>query len=190
MLVFTLYFVCWSESGFWPAGGFVYAGFFAVALAYLRGVGTSETGFLLVIFLFLLVWATDVGAFFGGRLIGGKKLAPRISPNKTWSGAITGIITTIPVSVGYGFFSVGDGGISIFLISFGGVFLSIASQLGDLFESGVKRFFHAKDSGSLLPGHGGVMDRFDGLIVVAILMWLFLELVYTGLKFFSIFGVR
>ncbi|NJR13015.1 MAG: phosphatidate cytidylyltransferase [Phyllobacteriaceae bacterium] len=118
-----------------------------------------------VLVLFAIVWGTDIGAYFVGRKIGGPKLAPRISPGKTRSGAVGGIavaaLAAFVVSAITGFGHPAG-------VFFAAVFVSIVSQLGDLFESFLKRRFHIKDSGWIIPGHGGVFDRVDGLIPAAI----------------------
>lgn len=158
----------WSFGRAWSAVGLFYAGFSAISLSLLRG--DEPFGFTAIIFLFTVVWSTDIAAYFSGRSIGGAKLAPRFSPNKTWSGAIGGAIAAM------------IGGFIVSLILLPGadwrfaalaLLLSIVSQIGDLAESWVKRQFGAKDSGRLLPGHGGVLDRVDGLVVAAAILYLF-----------------
>ena len=153
-------------AGFWTAAGLLYAGLPAVALIWLRGL---PLGLEAVIFLLLCVWAADIVAFFTGRALGGRKLAPSISPNKTWSGAIGGVVGAIVIAGGAAavWLAELDGkGFGYFFALAGG--LAILSVLGDLFESGLKRRAGVKDSGTLLPGHGGVMDRLDGLVPVAV----------------------
>lgn len=143
----------------WPAGGVVYAAMPVVALAELRG--TSFFGLVAILYIFAVVWATDIFAYFFGRMIGGPKLAPRISPGKTWSGAIFGLT-----------FGTMTGGVVVLLVAMNmswwaiisACLISIFSQIGDLFESLIKRRFDAKDSSNLIPGHGGFMDRLDGII--------------------------
>lgn len=158
----------WSTGRAWPAAGLFYAGFSATSLSLLRG--DEPFGFTAIIFLFTVVWSTDIAAYFSGRAIGGAKLAPRFSPNKTWSGAIGGAIAAM------------IGGLIVALLLLPeadwrfaalALLLSIVSQVGDLAESWVKRQFGAKDSGRLLPGHGGVLDRVDGLVVAAAVLYLF-----------------
>jgi len=119
-----------------------------------------QLGFIALIFVLLIVWTTDIGAYFAGRGIGGPKLWPRVSPNKTWAGAIGGFAVSLLVAAGFA-----ASGVSriLPLLIVGGA-LSIAGQLGDLFESAVKRHFGVKDSGHLIPGHGGLMDRLDSLV--------------------------
>ena len=153
-------------AGFWTAAGLLYTGLPAVSLIWLRGL---PLGLEAVIFLLLCVWAADIVAFFTGRALGGRKLAPSISPNKTWSGAIGGVVGAIVIAGGAAavWLAELDGkGFGYFFALAGG--LAILSVLGDLFESGLKRRAGVKDSGTLLPGHGGVMDRLDGLVPVAV----------------------
>ena len=120
-----------------------------------------------MIFLFAVVWATDIVAYFAGRAIGGPKLVPRVSPKKTWSGAIGGTLAAVIVAV---VARQGDGGVRVVRHRHaGGDLLSICAQAGDLFESALKRRFGAKDSGHLIPGHGGLMDRLDGFVAAACL---------------------
>ncbi|MEP3226441.1 MAG: phosphatidate cytidylyltransferase [Parasphingorhabdus sp.] len=139
--------------------GIIYAGLPALSILFLRGI---DNGLLIVFWTLALVWATDIGAYFSGRAIGGPKLAPRYSPNKTWAGLIGGVIVTALFSyVLHIYFQLP---FHLVLLS---IPLAILAQLGDLFESQMKRRAGAKDSGTIFPGHGGVMDRLDGLIPVA-----------------------
>lgn len=141
------------------AAGVIYAGLPALAILYLREI---DNGLLIMVWTLALVWATDIGAYFSGRAIGGPKLAPQISPNKTWAGLIGGVILTALVS--YAMHHYAELPIYLVLFSFP---LAVLAQMGDLFESWLKRKAGAKDSGTIFPGHGGVMDRLDGLIPVA-----------------------
>jgi phosphatidate cytidylyltransferase len=146
--------------------GVLYCGLPAISLIWLRGL---TLGLEAVIFLLLCVWAADIVAFFTGRALGGPKLAPAISPNKTWSGAIGGVVGAIVIAGGAAavwLTGLGGKGFAYFFALAGG--LAVLSVLGDLLESGLKRRAGVKDSGTLLPGHGGVMDRLDGLVPVAI----------------------
>lgn len=148
------------------AAGILYCGLPAIALIWLRGL---PLGLEAVIFLLLCVWAADIVAFFTGRALGGPKLAPAISPNKTWSGAIGGVVGAIVIAGGAAavwLTGLGGKGFAYFFALAGA--LAVLSVLGDLLESGLKRRAGVKDSGNLLPGHGGVMDRLDGLVPVAI----------------------
>ncbi len=160
-----------TGSGRWLAGGVAYAGLSAVAIASLRG--DSDSGMTILVFLFAIVWGTDIAAYFTGRALGGPKLAPRISPGKTWSGAIggtaIGVVSGLAVVMSMTSLPV----LPFVAIAFG---LSVFSQIGDLFESFVKRRFGVKDSSHLIPGHGGVLDRVDGLVFAAVLAY-FIDIV-------------
>jgi phosphatidate cytidylyltransferase len=147
----------------WIAAGVPYAGALGVAPVVLRS--DSEDGFLAVIFLFAIVWTTDVVAYFSGRAIGGPKLMAQVSPKKTWSGAIGGTLAAVIVAFVLAKMMALSG---LFAIAMLAVVLSICAQGGDLFESLLKRQFGAKDSGHLIPGHGGLMDRLDGFITASV----------------------
>jgi phosphatidate cytidylyltransferase len=149
-------------AGLWSATAVLYAGFSGLALAEIRGEG--HFGLFAMLFLFAIVWSTDILAYFCGRALGGPKLAPRISPGKTWSGAVFGAAAGVGAGVGVALIVRQGGGLMIPLIA---LILAVASEIGDLFESWVKRRFGAKDSSHLIPGHGGVMDRVDGLVFAA-----------------------
>jgi phosphatidate cytidylyltransferase len=123
-------------------------------------------GFAALVFLFVVVWLTDIVAYFTGRALGGPKLLPRVSPNKTWSGAIGGTLAGIIGGVlvaGY------SGAGNLAAIGMIALVLSIVAQAGDLLESAVKRHFNTKDASGLIPGHGGLMDRLDGFLTAAVL---------------------
>jgi phosphatidate cytidylyltransferase len=147
----------------WIAAGVPYAGALGVAPVVLRS--DSEDGFRAVIFLFAIVWTTDVVAYFSGRAIGGPKLMAQVSPKKTWSGAIGGTLAAVIVAFILAKVMALSG---LFAIAMLAVVLSICAQGGDLFESFLKRRFGAKDSGHLIPGHGGLMDRLDGFITASV----------------------
>jgi len=147
----------------WIAAGVPYAGALGVAPVVLRS--DSEDGFLAVIFLFAIVWTTDIVAYFSGRAIGGPKLMAQVSPKKTWSGAIGGTLAAVVVAFVLAKVMALSG---LFAIAMLAVVLSICAQGGDLFESFLKRRFGAKDSGHLIPGHGGLMDRLDGFITASV----------------------
>jgi phosphatidate cytidylyltransferase len=134
---------------------------------------SHEQGLIILIWLCLVVWGTDVGAYFCGRIIGGVKLAPRFSPNKTWSGAIGGAIIGAGLGALIQEFSAIEEGFTLFMV-ISSLLTSVASQIGDLYESALKRRLGVKDSSQLIPGHGGVMDRLDGFIFAApigLLFW-------------------
>ncbi|WP_420409264.1 phosphatidate cytidylyltransferase [Hoeflea sp.] len=146
----------------WAAVAVIYAGFSGLALAEIRGEGLF--GLMAMMFVIAIVWSTDILAYFCGRALGGPKLAPRISPGKTWSGAIFGAAAGVAAGIAVALAIRQGGGWFIPLVALA---LAVASELGDLFESWIKRRFHAKDSSRLIPGHGGVMDRVDGLVFAA-----------------------
>ncbi|MBN9076625.1 MAG: phosphatidate cytidylyltransferase [Rhizobiales bacterium 65-79] len=149
------------------AAALCYAGFAAIALAFLRG--DDGAGLRSMLFLFAVVWATDIAAYAVGRTLGGPKLAPSISPGKTWSGAIGGAVAGIAAGLG----TAALAGIGITgLLAATALLLTIVSQAGDLFESAVKRHFGVKDSGHIIPGHGGLMDRVDGLVAAGFALYL------------------
>jgi phosphatidate cytidylyltransferase len=125
----------------------------------------SRNGFVALVFVLLVVWVTDIGGYFAGRGIGGPKLWSRVSPKKTWAGAIGGFVGSLVVAAGFVAFDFGKAGWLVLL----GAILSIVSQLGDLFESAVKRRFGVKDSSHIIPGHGGLLDRLDGFVAAIVL---------------------
>ena len=146
----------------WVAGGVPYAGAIGIAPILLRS--DTEDGFVAVIFVFAVVWTTDIAAYFLGRMIGGPKLLPRVSPKKTWSGAIGGQAAAVLGGIAVAKVAGLSGLLSIALVA---TILSAVAQAGDLFESQLKRRFGVKDSGHLIPGHGGLMDRLDGFVSAA-----------------------
>lgn len=139
------------------AGGVLYIGLPVLALVLLR----EQFGLLVTFWAMALVWACDIGAYFAGRLIGGPKLAPAISPNKTWAGFMGGVAAALVFAA-----VLLPAGLSLALVIATPLLAAIA-QGGDLFESHLKRVAGVKDSGNLLPGHGGLLDRLDGLVAVA-----------------------
>jgi phosphatidate cytidylyltransferase len=151
----------------WVAAGLFYAAAAEIASVLVRQ--DHSEGYAALILILLVVWVTDIGGYFAGRGIGGPKLWPRVSPKKTWAGAIGGLAASLVVSAGF----VGLGLGKTFPILLLGAALSISSQLGDLFESAVKRRFGVKDSSQLIPGHGGLMDRLDGFVAAVVLAALF-----------------
>jgi phosphatidate cytidylyltransferase len=155
------------ERRHWTAAGFVYAAAAEIASVLVRLDQTD--GLAALILILLVVWVTDIGGYFAGRGIGGPKLWPRVSPKKTWAGAIGGFAASLVVAGGFAALGLGKTGPILLL----GAILSITSQLGDLFESAVKRRFGVKDSSHLIPGHGGLMDRLDGFVAVVVLAAIF-----------------
>jgi phosphatidate cytidylyltransferase len=148
------------------------AGFFYAAAAEIAAILTRMDpvhGLSALILILLVVWATDIGGYVAGRSIGGPKLWPRISPNKTWAGAIGGFAASLMVASGFAVFKAA-GTVPLLLL---GAILSIAAQFGDLFESAIKRRFGVKDSGRIIPGHGGVLDRLDGFVAAIVLAAIF-----------------
>jgi phosphatidate cytidylyltransferase len=151
----------------WTATGFVYAAAAEIASVLVR-FDQSE-GFAALILILLVVWVTDIGGYFAGRSIGGPKLWSRVSPKKTWAGAVGGFAASLVIALGFAAFSLGKTGPLLLL----GAALSIVSQLGDLFESAVKRRFGVKDSSHIIPGHGGLLDRLDGFVAAVVLAAIF-----------------
>ncbi len=151
----------------WGAACLAYSVLPFLSLSLLRG--DSEKGLHAVLFVFACVFAADTFAYFAGRAIGGPKLAPLVSPNKTWSGFAGGLAGSVAVGLlllvvlGY------RPGLMPVEFALG---LSLVSQLGDLFESWIKRRFGKKDSGAMIPGHGGLLDRIDGLIFASVAAWI------------------
>jgi phosphatidate cytidylyltransferase len=191
--ILILLVVGWLDAGYITAAyvfGLVALGIFAVAIAAVdrriwtvigigyalaASIGSSLVrhdpvwGFAALLLVLLVVWVTDIGGYFAGRLIGGPKLWPLVSPKKTWAGAIGGFAGSLGVAAGFAAFGFGKMIPMLFL----GAMLSIASQLGDLFESAVKRKFGVKDSSHIIPGHGGLMDRLDGFVAAIVLAAVF-----------------
>jgi phosphatidate cytidylyltransferase len=141
----------------------IYAGIVLLCPVLLRG--DPDYGLRALFFLFAVVWATDIFAYLVGRSIGGPLLWPRLSPNKTWSGAIGGCLGGVAAGVAVAYASGGSRGAVAGVLALA---LSLVAQGGDLFESAIKRRFGVKDTGHLIPGHGGVMDRLDGFLVAAL----------------------
>jgi phosphatidate cytidylyltransferase len=152
-----------SEPTFWGPGGVIYAGVALVCPVLLHN--DRELGLAALVFLFATVWATDVFAYLAGRAIGGPLLWPQVSPNKTWAGAVGGLGGGVAAGTLAAYAIAGTEPVVAGVLA---LVLSIVAQGGDLFESAVKRRFGAKDTGSLIPGHGGVMDRLDGFLFAAL----------------------
>lgn len=150
--------------GFWLGFGVLYIGLAGVSLIHLRG--DAAAGLSNVLFLFLVVWSSDIGAYLAGRRFGGPKLAPAISPNKTWSGAAGGLVSAMAVGwlAAYVMEPAMLPPLRVLLVA---AILGVLAQVGDLFESWLKRRFHVKDTSSLIPGHGGLLDRLDGVLSAA-----------------------
>ncbi|WDR03217.1 phosphatidate cytidylyltransferase [Devosia algicola] len=147
-----------GEGVWWRAFGLIFFGLVIMAALALRGTG--PVGMVAGIYLGIVVWTTDSAAFFTGRQIGGEKLAPDISPSKTWSGALGGLaLGTTCGTIAWFFISPSAWWIGLVLSAI----VSLFGQLGDLSESAIKRHFRIKDSGDIIPGHGGLMDRLDSL---------------------------
>ena len=154
----------------WTAAGFCYAAAALMASVLVRH--DAVMGFVALLFVLSVVWASDIGGYFAGRGIGGPKLWPKVSPKKTWAGAIGGFAASLAVAALFVIFDPHRSGLLALrttpLLALAAV-LSIAAQFGDLFESAVKRRFGVKDSSHLIPGHGGLMDRLDGFIAAIVL---------------------
>lgn len=146
----------------WSLGGFFYALLPALSLLWIRD--RAEDGLLLILWIFIITWAVDTGGYFAGRRFGGARLAPSISPKKTWAGLYGGVVLAAIAGAAW----VWTVGLNLWLLALAPLF-AIAAQGGDLFESWMKRRAGVKDSGDWLPGHGGLFDRIDGLVVVAVL---------------------
>lgn len=151
-------FVAAPDRRIWAGIGALYAGALIVSLGLLEA--SPIYGLAAVLWLFAVVWGADVAAFFAGRAIGGPRLWPSVSPGKTWSGAIAGALAGAALGLLIGAI-LAPGPIRIGLLFALGLATSVVSELGDLFESAVKRRFGVKDSSGLIPGHGGLMDRLD-----------------------------
>ena len=152
-------------------GGMAYLGWPLLAIAYFRD---SASGGFVLLYIFLTVWAVDIFAMFSGKLFGGPRMAPRISPNKTWAGLMGAVVGASIVALITYYSANALVALTLTLpviLLLGGV-LAVVSQMGDLFESALKRKYDLKDTGSILPGHGGVLDRVDGLIGALIFLHL------------------
>ena len=143
------------------AFGIIYISLAALAAQWLRIM--HGDGLLMIMWLFFLVWATDTGAYAFGKAIGGPKLAPRFSPKKTWAGLVGGMVCAMLIGGLITYFSSNTIPVSIILAS---ALLALVAQIGDLGESALKRHFKVKDSSNLIPGHGGLLDRADGMLSV------------------------
>lgn len=158
----------------WAMAGYLYALIPSLSLLWLWGRGGQ--GGWIILWMMVIVWSMDTGAYFAGKKIGGPKMSPRISPNKTWAGLIGGAICATVLGVVFARLAGLPWGMEE-VVLFSAV-LAIWSQIGDLAESAVKRHFKVKDSGNIIPGHGGVMDRVDGVVFAAPAVALFVYVQY------------
>ncbi len=150
-----------NRLAYWEAAGVLYLGVPALSMVMMRVL--PESGFLLLVAFFISIWAADTGALVFGNLIGGPKLWPALSPNKTWAGFFGGIVlAAIAGGVAFGFMQLGVGRGALFAAS-----VAAVGHMGDLLESWAKRKFRVKNSGGLIPGHGGVLDRIDSTLLAA-----------------------
>ncbi|MDR3536151.1 MAG: phosphatidate cytidylyltransferase [Acetobacteraceae bacterium] len=164
LVVVGIILVAWpTPARGWLAAGVAYIAPAVLALLWLRA--DPVVGRINLLFVLLLIWATDVGAYLAGRLVGGPRLAPRVSPGKTWSGAVGGLVA----AVGAAWATAASlhppaAPLKLIILAVG---LGVTAQAGDLLESLIKRYFGVKDSGHVIPGHGGLFDRLDALLAVA-----------------------
>lgn len=161
--------VAWAgglRTALWSGCGVAYAGALVISVCLLRN--SLFHGVTAILWLFAVVWGTDVMAYFGGRLIGGPKLWPRVSPGKTWSGFLVGVGCGAVAGCAAAALGAMPGELSFLPLALLGVLAGAVSQAGDLFESAIKRRFGVKDSSHMIPGHGGVMDRLDGFVFAAV----------------------
>ena len=155
----------------WLVGGLLYLAIPCIAGVWIRD---TEWGRLAILGLFAVIWSTDTGAYFAGKTFGGPKLAPTISPGKTWSGLVGGVLAATIAALIVGHFAPP---IPLLYVGAVGALLSLVGQIGDLGKSKVKRHFQVKDSGNLIPGHGGVIDRLDStmatlpVLAIALALW-------------------
>jgi phosphatidate cytidylyltransferase len=151
-----------GEGRWWNLAGFAYTAAALIASSLIRL--DEPAGFHALMFTLFVVWASDIGGYFAGRIVGGPRLWPKVSPNKTWAGAVGGLALSLGVAVVA--IALGWGRIIPLVVL--ALALSVVSQLGDLLESAIKRHFGVKDSSQLLPGHGGLFDRLDGFVAAII----------------------
>jgi len=164
--------VSWSRRGtpWWALFGAYYIGLPVISFIWLRG--SDDLGLSILLCVLLTVWITDTAAFFVGRMIGGRRLAPRLSPSKTWAGSIGGLAAAALFGVVFAGFVQAPK----FAVAALSALLSIVAQIGDLLESAIKRRVGVKDSGMLIPGHGGALDRLDSLLLALPIVALVLAL--------------
>ena len=159
-----------EERGLWVVLGVLYIAIPCLALVWLRQ--RVPFGLETVIWLFCVVWATDSAAYLAGSIFGGPKLAPEISPSKTWAGAVAGLVAGTAATVAFAQLA---GGSPTLAFAAAGALLSLLTQGGDLAESSLKRTFGVKDASDLIPGHGGALDRLDGMIFATLGLGAFVE---------------
>jgi len=145
----------------WILAGSVYIAVPCLFLIWLRN--DQDNGRIFIIWFFCVIWATDIGAYVFGKAIGGIKLAPRISPNKTWAGFIGGLMSAMVIA--WALTAWHGSAIAPQVLIALSALLSLTGQIGDLIESWVKRYFDVKDSGKIIPGHGGILDRVDAILL-------------------------
>lgn len=169
LVVFLLLFVVLSKNKFtFDDAGFVIVATLYIGLAFYFVSMLRMTGLHYFLFTLFAIWATDTGAYFSGRFLGKRKLWPSISPNKTIAGALGGLV--IALIVGIGFYLVYPFEESLLFIIVITIVISVFAQLGDLVASAIKRHYDVKDSGTIFPGHGGIIDRFDSILFVVIIL--------------------
>lgn len=144
----------------WAGAGVLLVGLAGIGLVWLRSMGDS--GVITVLWLFGAIWLTDTCAYFAGKAVGGPRLAPRISPNKTWAGLLGGVIASAAYSAAWLGWLLPQGTLRAILL---GIAVAVIAQLSDLTVSRLKRLAHVKDTGALIPGHGGLLDRADGFLL-------------------------
>lgn len=166
------------------AAGVAYVGFPTVAMLWLRA--DASLGFVAILFIFAIVWGSDIGAFVAGRTIGGPKLWPRVSPNKTWAGFLGALAAGLVSGL---IFAQVVSGASSLVLGTNGMLLAFVAQMGDLGESALKRQFGIKDSSAIIPGHGGVMDRADSTVAVSVAVSILALLVNPASPARALFGV-
>ncbi len=173
----------------WWIFGFFYIGFACMVMLFLERMRYDFAGFhkvpVLLFLLAILVWLNDIFSYVFGKGLGGPKLMPKVSPNKTWAGTVGGVVACVAFffimnySIGFGANIISD---EVFMIALGiHIIVPIIALIGDLFESMVKRKFGVKDSGSIIPGHGGILDRMDGMLLV---------MNVTGALFYIMFAIK
>ena len=172
LLLVSLFLKPGSGKGLWSLVGVGYALIIAVPLLWLSFLSVT-----MVVWLLFVVWGTDVGGYFAGKGIGGPKLAPEISPKKTWAGAIGGVFLAVILSLVITYLADWWDPLLAAAMAVG---LSIFAQVGDLYESVIKRRFDVKDSGGIIPGHGGLLDRIDGLAFGAGALGILMALTHVG----------